>query len=150
MFYLATKWQKNKQHVLHKGNKKKFEKHCIQSPTKGQKNLKTSLHFSDAYHVSVHSNQLQTHNDTNIDPSLKDTISTVPTWWVITALGRGAGDIDRQRQPLRLLRGRTAARRCAALWKTHGRKQLVSFFPSWEGGIFTALRLLSALIQHGI
>lgn len=34
-------------------NQRQFEEHCFRS-TKGQKNLKNSLNFSDANHVSVH------------------------------------------------------------------------------------------------
>lgn len=50
--------------MLHKGNKtqRHFEEHWFRSTKKGQKNLKNSLNFSNADHVSVHSNQLQTHN----------------------------------------------------------------------------------------
>lgn len=50
--------------MLHKGNKtqRHFEERWFRSTKKGQKNLENRLSFGDADHVSVHSNQLQTHN----------------------------------------------------------------------------------------
>lgn len=56
--------KKIKHPMLHKGTKtqRHFEERSFRSTQNGQKNLENSLNFSDADHVSVHSNQLQTHN----------------------------------------------------------------------------------------